>query len=176
MMMIHKAWGMAIGNCEDMRATSDLLDKIDGLIAGAYADRAGDKGDKANIGILARKPEYLPLLNQWLTPERGFEPAQAAVGIEAAVQADGASHITFERCEIGHLGIYGIWFRKGCSDNTVRQCHIHDFGAGAFQRLHLVVVAAALRREGRARGREDGVLRQAFSPDLRNAPIPSPRR
>jgi hypothetical protein len=35
--------------------------------------RSGDKGDKANIGILARKPEYLPLLNQWLTPERVAE-------------------------------------------------------------------------------------------------------
>jgi hypothetical protein len=67
---------------------------------------------------------------QWLTPERGFEPYQAAATVEAAVQADGASHITFERCEFGHLGIYAIWFRKGCSDNTVRQCHIHDFGAG----------------------------------------------
>jgi hypothetical protein len=32
--------------------------------------RSGDKGDKANIGVIARKPEYLPLLNQWLTPER----------------------------------------------------------------------------------------------------------
>jgi hypothetical protein len=67
---------------------------------------------------------------QWLTPERGFEPAQAAVGIEGAVQADGASHVTFERCEIGHLGTYALWFRKGCTDNTVRQCYIHDFGAG----------------------------------------------
>ena len=67
---------------------------------------------------------------QWLTPERGFEPHQAAAPIEAAVQADGASHVTFERCEFGHLGIYAIWFRKGCSDNTVRQCYIHDFGAG----------------------------------------------
>jgi hypothetical protein len=32
--------------------------------------RSGDKGDKANIGVIARKPEYLPLLNQWLTPDR----------------------------------------------------------------------------------------------------------
>ncbi len=32
--------------------------------------RSGDKGDKANIGLIARKPEYLPLLNHWLTPER----------------------------------------------------------------------------------------------------------
>jgi hypothetical protein len=39
------------------------------LIRLAHA-RSGDKGDKANIGVLARKREYLPLLNQWLTPER----------------------------------------------------------------------------------------------------------
>jgi hypothetical protein len=32
--------------------------------------RSGDKGDKANIGIIARRPQYLPLLNHWLTPER----------------------------------------------------------------------------------------------------------
>jgi hypothetical protein len=32
--------------------------------------RSGDKGDKANIGLIARRPEYLPLLNRWLTPER----------------------------------------------------------------------------------------------------------
>ncbi len=32
--------------------------------------RSGDKGDKANIGVIARKPEYLPLLRAALTPER----------------------------------------------------------------------------------------------------------
>jgi hypothetical protein len=32
--------------------------------------RSGDKGDKANIGVIARRPEYLPLLTEWLTPER----------------------------------------------------------------------------------------------------------
>jgi hypothetical protein len=32
--------------------------------------RSGDKGDKANIGIVARRPEWLPLLSAWLTPER----------------------------------------------------------------------------------------------------------
>lgn len=32
--------------------------------------RSGDKGDKANIGVLARRPEWLPWLSQWLTPER----------------------------------------------------------------------------------------------------------
>lgn len=32
--------------------------------------RSGDKGDKANIGIIARRPEYLQCLSDWLTPER----------------------------------------------------------------------------------------------------------
>ena len=38
------------------------------LIALAYG-RSGDKGDAANIGVLARKPEFLPLLRAQLTPE-----------------------------------------------------------------------------------------------------------
>jgi len=29
--------------------------------------RSGDKGDKANVGIIARKPEYLPYINAALT-------------------------------------------------------------------------------------------------------------
>jgi hypothetical protein len=32
--------------------------------------RSGDKGDKANIGIIARRPEWLALLAAVLTPER----------------------------------------------------------------------------------------------------------
>ena len=31
--------------------------------------RSGDKGDTANIGIIARRPEYLPILRAVLTPE-----------------------------------------------------------------------------------------------------------
>lgn len=32
--------------------------------------RSGDKGNSSNIAIIARRPEYLPLLRQALTPER----------------------------------------------------------------------------------------------------------
>jgi hypothetical protein len=32
--------------------------------------RSGDKGDDANIGVIARRPEYLPYLRAALTPER----------------------------------------------------------------------------------------------------------
>ena len=32
--------------------------------------RSGDKGDTANVGVIARKPEYYPLLVKELTAER----------------------------------------------------------------------------------------------------------
>ncbi|MEI7730974.1 MAG: right-handed parallel beta-helix repeat-containing protein [Verrucomicrobiota bacterium] len=67
---------------------------------------------------------------QWLTPPTGFEPNQAAASIEAVVMADGAQQIAMEDCEIGHIGTYAVWFRRGCRENTIRHCYIHDFGAG----------------------------------------------
>lgn len=39
------------------------------LIELAHA-RSGDKGDTANVGVIARKPRYYPLLQKYLTPER----------------------------------------------------------------------------------------------------------
>jgi len=69
--------------------------------------------------------------SQNLLPATGFRPAQAASPIEAAVQADGARFVTFEDCEIAHTGKYGVWFRRGCTDDTVSRCYLHDLGAGA---------------------------------------------
>jgi hypothetical protein len=70
---------------------------------------------------------------QWLTPEKGFEPLQAATPIDAAVMADGALNIMFEDCEVGHVGTYVMWFRKGCRDIEVRHCNLFDFGAGGIR-------------------------------------------
>jgi ATP-dependent Clp endopeptidase proteolytic subunit ClpP len=41
MLMIHDAWGVAIGNKNDMRTTADLLDKVDGQLAEIYAAKTG---------------------------------------------------------------------------------------------------------------------------------------
>jgi ATP-dependent Clp protease, protease subunit len=50
MLMVHRAWGVAIGNEGDMRDTADLLAKIDGTIADTYARRSGkDKAEWLNI-------------------------------------------------------------------------------------------------------------------------------
>jgi hypothetical protein len=51
-------------------AATDGADMIDvPLITLAYA-RSGDKGDTSNIGVIARRPEFLPLLRAQLTPQR----------------------------------------------------------------------------------------------------------
>jgi hypothetical protein len=39
------------------------------LIEIAHA-RSGDKGDTGNVGVIARRPEYYPLLAKYLTVER----------------------------------------------------------------------------------------------------------
>lgn len=69
----------------------------------------------------------------WQTPPRGFEPSQAASPIEAAVMIDGGHDLRFEDCEIGHVGTYGLWFRKGCRDSIVTRCDLHDLGAGGIR-------------------------------------------
>ena len=63
-------------------------------------------------------------------PERGDGAAQAASFVEAAVQADEATGITFEDCAVEHTGIYALWFRRGCRDSVLRRCDFRDLGAG----------------------------------------------
>jgi len=50
----------------DMPMTGDLVEVPLRLLAVA---RSGDKGDKANIGVIARDPAYLPAIRAALTPE-----------------------------------------------------------------------------------------------------------
>jgi len=48
----------------------------------------------------------------------------------AAVHTLGARNCVFERCEIAHTGGYALWLNFGCKGNRVKQCHLHDLGAG----------------------------------------------
>ncbi len=64
------------------------------------------------------------------TSPQGYNSAQAASAEGAVIEADFASNIRIENCTIAHTGLYGIWFRKACSDCQVEQCHLYDLGAG----------------------------------------------
>ncbi|GMU81621.1 MAG: hypothetical protein AMXMBFR47_14920 [Planctomycetota bacterium] len=67
---------------------------------------------------------------QYVMPPAGFEPSQAAATIDAVVQLDGARRVDFIGCEITHVGRYGVWFRRGCSDCRLESCCLDDLGAG----------------------------------------------
>ncbi len=63
-------------------------------------------------------------------PIEGFEPAQAASTVDAAITIDGAKNIIFENCTFNHTGQHGLWFRQGCENIIVKNCYIYDLGAG----------------------------------------------
>ena|SRR5436305_110403 len=44
--MIHNAWTVAMGDEDDMRATADLLAKVDGVITAGYATKTGKATDE----------------------------------------------------------------------------------------------------------------------------------
>jgi hypothetical protein len=66
----------------------------------------------------------------YVLPDKGHGDGQAAVTAPAAITADGARHVAFERCELGCVGSHGIWWRRGCQECRVGQCFIHELGAG----------------------------------------------
>ena len=58
--------------------------------------RSGDKGNSANIAIIARKPKYVPLLRRELTPERILEHFGHLVGGPAVrFEAPGLNALNF---------------------------------------------------------------------------------
>ncbi|WP_237443232.1 acyclic terpene utilization AtuA family protein [Sinobacterium norvegicum] len=61
--------GVIMLSAEQVTAATPQQDWVEvSLETLAYA-RSGDKGDNANIGVIARKPEYLPILKQQLTEQ-----------------------------------------------------------------------------------------------------------
>jgi hypothetical protein len=97
---------------------------------------------------------------QYLLPDAGHGDGQAASSISAVILADGARHVSIEGCEVAHVGLYGIWFRRGCQDCQVVQTHLHDLGAGGVRigevsirpdeadRTHHIVVDNNIIRSG----------------------------
>ncbi len=60
----------------------------------------------------------------------GHSDSQAAWSVSAAFEATGARQCVIEDCVIGHVGGYGVWFRKGSRDNLLTRTEIFDLGAG----------------------------------------------
>lgn len=60
--MIHKGWTWMMGNADDLRDASNLLDKVDAAIVSAYAGKSGKSAEE---------------IAAWMTAETWFSAAEA---------------------------------------------------------------------------------------------------
>lgn len=84
-LMIHNAWGVVVGNKNDMRASADIFDSFDGALADIYHARTGVA--RAEITRLMDAETFMAGSDAIL---RGFADAEIAPGDVAASAA--ASH------------------------------------------------------------------------------------
>lgn len=69
----------------------------------------------------------------YITPPTGFIDNQAASGVGAAIEVDGARRIVFDHCSIRHVGAHGIWLRSDVHESTLSGNLFADLGAGAIR-------------------------------------------
>jgi hypothetical protein len=67
---------------------------------------------------------------QYVLPPGGHADGQAEVTVPAVIMLDGARNVSIEDCEVKHVGIWGVWFRRGCRDCRVTRTWLDDLGAG----------------------------------------------
>lgn len=80
-LMIHDAWGIAIGPAADMRSMADLLDQISDNVAGIYAAKAGSPVEQWRAAMLAET---------WYSPQQALD-AGLADSIQEPAAADGSA-------------------------------------------------------------------------------------
>lgn len=112
----------------------ERMDKVE-VVAPALTEFVRLAGD-ADKGELVRHVTLRGLTfhhADWVLDPKGNSSTQAAVETPAVITADGAIHCAIERCEVAHVGAYGIWFRRGCKDGLIQQNRLFDLGAGGIR-------------------------------------------
>jgi hypothetical protein len=99
------------------------------LIDIAHA-RSGDKGDTANVGVIARRPEYYPLLLKYLTVEKLTEHFR------------GIAEGPVERYELPNLHALNVLLHRALGGGGTRSLKHDAQGktlAGAMLRMELEI-------------------------------------
>ena len=87
MMMVHRPWGVVIGNAQDMRKEADALDRILSAMIPAYMAKVGQKTDEFTLLELVDA-------ETWLTAEDAFKYGFAdEITKEQAVAASASREI-----------------------------------------------------------------------------------
>lgn len=112
---------------EDMRKAEVVAPTIESFIALKGEPEAGKFVEHVKLRGLAFR------YADWRLEPDGHTDIQAAASVGAVVTGDGVRRCSFERCEISHVGVCGIWLRRGCTGNRIDQCEIADTGAGGIR-------------------------------------------
>lgn len=75
----------------------------------------------------------------WVTPNGGYNFAQAEAVLPAAISAEGARECVFEDCRVMHTGAWAFEFGRGCKRNRVERCELTDLGAGGVKIGEMVI-------------------------------------
>lgn len=91
---------------------------------------AGDPSNACPVANIVFRGLTFRCSGWTLPPGGGQEGSQAAVNIGAVIEAFAARDCLFDRCEVTQTDTFAIWLRSGSRGCVIRQCHIHDLGAG----------------------------------------------
>ena len=77
-LMIHKAWGLMVGNADDFLDYATFLEKMDGELAKTYARKAGDEDHEPWMALMSAET--------WMTAEEAVEARLSDSVAEANTQ------------------------------------------------------------------------------------------
>ncbi|NOY79963.1 MAG: right-handed parallel beta-helix repeat-containing protein [Kiritimatiellaeota bacterium] len=66
----------------------------------------------------------------WAPPRSGYDVSQGQPTLPAAIEWTWARHCVMERCSVAHTGAYAVSFGRGCANDRIAGCLLHDLGGG----------------------------------------------
>jgi parallel beta helix pectate lyase-like protein len=110
---------------EDMSTTEVVVPVVRRTLISVKGDPAANR----YVEHLAFRGLSLQHCDADLSPDyrHSVQGAHYQTGVFTAV---GLRHSLIDQCEFTHIGEHAVSLLEGCTDNTIRQCHIHDMGGG----------------------------------------------
>ncbi|MSR46189.1 MAG: hypothetical protein EXS13_03840 [Planctomycetes bacterium] len=123
-------WVMALPN-EELATCEVIAPRLDHLVA-----LTGDPSNERFVHDIHFADLDFAHCEWWFAPPttpggpRASGFPQAAVGVPAAIRAEHAFDIHFNRCSVRHVGSYALSLGKGCRNSSAVDCELSDLGGG----------------------------------------------
>ena len=94
--------------------------------------------------------------------------AQAAVGVQGAIECDAVRHCAFEKLTLRGIGEYAINMQRACMSNRIVGNHLHDLGGGGIKIYGANAEAPRHHRSGNNRITDNDIhdIGEVFKPAI----------